>query len=291
MNLIMVTLFAAGVLRILSCVMKTVKHARPLICDTDTARLRMFIYPAIVFGSLFCTGILYAGSAVRFPLPGQYGEKAAIVYDDNGERIGQATVSMKKNDNDLVKIIVRIALDSGIKARMKADLKFSDDKKSLLLVFQETRTSNTEGHLINRMWVDHIRRKAVCINAKNEKLYINIPDDDRIVNVPLNLLLKTVAAGDKDRVGFQTLVCGDDIKLLDTDVERKATRTKTGIVETRYQFDLGLFLSVLATPFLPRISFWFESGYPNAWIGYRMPLYSNGPTVLVLRDDYSPEDL
>jgi len=271
--------------------MKTVKQIYSLICDIDVTRFRMFIYPAIFLGSLFCQGILYAESAVRFPLPEQYGEKVAIVYDDSGVRIGQATVSMKKINHDSVEIEVRIAIGSGLNARMNANLRLAGDKKSLLLVSQETYTTDTEGHLINRMWVDHIRRKAVCINAQNKRLHINLPEGDHIVNVPLNLLLKTVASGDKDRVDFQTLVCGDDIKLLDTDVERKAARAEAGIVETRYRFDLGLFLSVLATPFLPRISFWFESGYPNAWVGYRMPLYTNGPTVLVLRDDYSPEDL
>ena len=240
---------------------------------------------------LLLSGFLYAESTIHFPVPELYGEKTAIVYDDNDSKIGKAFLSMKKINPDAVIVVVRILLDSGLNAEMKANLKLTGDKKSLHLISQQAYTINDEGHFQNRMFVDHINEEAVCINADNDKFHLQLPGRDQIVNVPLNLLLKAVAAGEEDKVVFQTLVCGDKIELLDTSVERAAIREKTDVVETRYRFDLGVFVSLLAMPFIPRISFWFESGYPYAWVGHRIPLYSNGPTVLVLRNDYLPGDL
>jgi len=253
--------------------------------------IRKSMHLLLLFCFLLFSDSLYAKSSIRFPVPEVYGENTAIVYDDNDRKIGKALLSMKKINSDMVLVVVRILLNSGLNAEMKANLKLANDKKSLHLISQQAYTLNEEGHFQNRMFVDHINEEAVCINADNDKFDMQLPERDQIVNIPLNLLLKTVAAGKEDKAVFQTLVCGDKIELLDTSVERTAIREKTGIVETRYRFDLGVFVSLLAMPFVPRISFWFESGYPYAWVGHRMPLYSNGPTVLVLRKDYLPEDL
>jgi hypothetical protein len=35
---------------------------------------------------------------------------------------------------------------------------------------------------------------------------------------------------------------------------------------------------------IPRLSFWFDPTTPTPWLAYRLPLYSKGPEVLVVRD-------
>ena len=50
-----------------------------------------------------------------------------------------------------------------------------------------------------------------------------------------------------------------------------------------YEPDLG-FVSTLAGDWLPKLSFWFDPRATNPWVGHRVPLYSKGPEVLVIRD-------
>ena len=39
----------------------------------------------------------------------------------------------------------------------------------------------------------------------------------------------------------------------------------------------------LAKAIVPRLSFWFDPASPIPWLAHRMPLYTNGPEVLVVR--------
>jgi hypothetical protein len=38
----------------------------------------------------------------------------------------------------------------------------------------------------------------------------------------------------------------------------------------------------------PRLSFWFDRAKPNPWLAHRIPLYGDGPEVLVIRDGIPP---
>jgi hypothetical protein len=60
------------------------------------------------------------------------------------------------------------------------------------------------------------------------------------------------------------------------------------VVEIRYSLDFGPILSRLAAPFMPQLSFWFDENSPGEWVGHRLPLFSKGPTVLVVRSGFSP---
>jgi hypothetical protein len=60
------------------------------------------------------------------------------------------------------------------------------------------------------------------------------------------------------------------------------------LVEIRYTLDFGPILSRLAAPLMPELSFWFDKNSPGTWVGHRMPLFSRGPTVLVVRSGFSP---
>ena len=65
---------------------------------------------------------------------------------------------------------------------------------------------------------------------------------------------------------------------------------KSGLLEVEYNVDFGM-LNSLAAPFLPKLSFWFDPDSPGSWIAHRMPLFSKGPTVLVVRSGFTPTQL
>jgi hypothetical protein len=60
------------------------------------------------------------------------------------------------------------------------------------------------------------------------------------------------------------------------------------IVEIRYGPALGPMLSWIAPSLVPRLSFWFDRAKPNPWLAHRIPLYGDGPEVLVIRDGIPP---
>lgn len=66
---------------------------------------------------------------------------------------------------------------------------------------------------------------------------------------------------------------------------------KAGVVEICYRFALRPIVTLIAAPFLPRISFWFDSEAPYNWVGHMMSLYSKWPNVLILHDGYQPRDI
>jgi hypothetical protein len=113
--------------------------------------------------------------------------------------------------------------------------------------------------------------------------------------VPLNLLLRPLVNGARASVRFQTFVCGDDIRILDTEAKVAkhipAPDGGPGYVELHYHFNFGPLLSLVAGPFVPKIAFWFDPTKPAHWVGHEMPLYSDGPEVMVLRKGVRPSDL
>jgi hypothetical protein len=50
-------------------------------------------------------------------------------------------------------------------------------------------------------------------------------------------------------------------------------------------------MSWISRALVPKLSFWFEADGSGAYLGHRMPLFSQGPEVLVVRDGTSPEAL
>ena len=42
---------------------------------------------------------------------------------------------------------------------------------------------------------------------------------------------------------------------------------------------------MLARQIAPKLSFWFDPRSPHEWVAHRLPLYSGGPEVTVVRDD------
>jgi hypothetical protein len=142
--------------------------------------------------------------------------------------------------------------------------------------------------------IDHIAGVAQCgipEGSSDEPARIDLPVDDRVVNVPLNLLFQPLARGEVEVVDFQVLLCrarGARIVSAQATVAEATGKQGDSLVEIRYRLDFGPILTSLAAPFMPQLSFWFNQNSPGAWVGHRMPLFSQGPTVFVVRSGFSP---
>ena len=72
-------------------------------------------------------------------------------------------------------------------------------------------------------------------------------------------------------------------KLLDFQAWVAEPPSHGGPIEIRYAPELGL-LSPLASQLVPKLSFWFDARAPYGWVAHRLPLYTGGPEVLVVRE-------
>jgi len=94
-----------------------------------------------------------------------------------------------------------------------------------------------------------------------------------------------LVSGAKEEVNFQFLVCKiHRVVSAKARVARHLASSSAGdLIEVRSEIDLGPILTPLASAFLPRFSFWFDTGEPERWVGHRMPLGTGGPQVLIVR--------
>lgn len=237
-------------------------------------------------------GCAYAQSALRLPLPNRFGSVAAVVYDTHGRPDGHARLAMERIA-DGARLRVDVHLNSGAHSHLQATMRKADG--GLRIVSERSASFDADGKPVVQARLNHDRGIGVCQVGDGPARRVTLPSPDRIVNVPLNLLLRPVVNGAHASVRFQTFVCGDDIRILDT-VAKVAKRIAApdggpGYVEVHYHFNFGPLLSLVAGPFVPKIAFWFDPTKPAHWVGHEMPLYSDGPEVMVLRKGIQPDDL
>jgi hypothetical protein len=110
----------------------------------------------------------------------------------------------------------------------------------------------------------------------------------------MNLLFLPLVHGKVDKVEFQFFLCRGGPKLMDfvaTVSERSSNSGPYDIVEVRFGPDLGATVSWLASPLIPKLSFWFDASTDGSYLAHRIPLYSQGPDVTIVRKGLSPRML
>lgn len=241
-----------------------------------------------------------AESALRLPAPDRFGAIPAVTYDADGHPIGQGLFRVERRENGNVWIEAETAIDAGGNNAVSAELEPMGNGE-LRLVSQFSRSHDVIGEALGLLQIDHRAHLARCFppqenGSASEPEELELPAQDRVANVPLNLLFLPLVRGQEKRVDFQILLCRGGPRLVDAKgtVMRREAKHGTGtgdLVEIEYELDLPMALAFVARPFLPRISMWFDSQEPGAWLGHRMPLYAKGPTVLVVRSGVSLESL
>jgi hypothetical protein len=234
-------------------------------------------------------------SALLLPLPDAFGAIDAGTFDAEGERVGAASLSVVRRGDGRVELRAESGIEGSARSAVAAVMEVADGGRALRLLSQRSESFDTAGRSLGVLSIDHEARSARCgvpAGSGDAPVTLELPAGDRVVNVPLNLLFQRLASGEESEVAFQVLLCRFGARILDARARVATPRgAGGGLVEVRYELDFGPLLSSLAEPFLPKLSFWFDPDSPGAWVGHRMPLFSKGPTVFVVRSGFSPERL
>jgi hypothetical protein len=232
-------------------------------------------------------------SSLSLSPPGIFGEIAADTYDEAGQRVGDANLHVRRLPSGNVLMEILSGIRGSARFSASAELAPNGPDGTMRLVRESTQAIDQEEQPMGVTTIDHVAGVAQCGTREGsgeEPARIDLPTDDRVVNVPLNLLFQPLARGEVEVVDFQVLLCRAGARIVRAQA-KVADATGTGgdrIVEVSYSLDLGPLLSRLAAPFMPQLSFWFNENSPGEWVGYRMPLFSSGPTVFVVRSGFSP---
>ena len=237
-----------------------------------------------------------AESEVILPLPSVFGSVPAETWDaKSGKRIGAATMSVVRRPDGLVELVAISGVDGSARTEARAVLEVIPGGDGLRLLSQTSESHDENGQSIGVLSIDHQKGKATCgVPAGSGKTpaVVDLPASDRVVNVPLNLLFHQLVTGKSEQVSFQILLCRFGARLIPARAKVIEPQEKdgNGLLEVVYNVDFGL-LNSLAAPFLPKLSFWFAPDSPATWVAHRMPLFSKGPTVLVVRSGFTPAQL
>lgn len=236
--------------------------------------------------------LAHGTSALSLPKPRQFGQIAAYTYDSRGRRDGTAQVGMERTGAGDILLRVDVRFDSGARTYLQARMAPTTSGRALRLVTERSWNRDARGALLAAMKIDHRAATATCTDSAHRSRAVALPRPDRVVNVPLNLFLLPLARGEVREERFQVLACGNPIRFIDARA-RVTARTPPSdgsprLVRIRCRFELGPLPSTLAGPFLPKLVFWFDMRSPNAWAGYRAPLYTDGPNILLLRRPLRP---
>lgn len=230
-----------------------------------------------------------AASALRLPVPGEFGAVPAETFDGEGSRVGGAALEIRRLDDGHILMSVETGIEGAERSRAEAELRPAPEGGALELVRQRSRSVDASQRPLGVLEIDHLARRGSCTpGGGGEPQVIELPDPDRVANIPLNLLFLPLVRGEKKTVQFQILLCRGGPRLVDATAEVASVAAAPGqpghrMVEVRYKLDFGPFLSRLAAPFMPRLSFWFDRDAAGEWLAHTQPLFAKGPTVLVVR--------
>jgi hypothetical protein len=163
------------------------------------------------------------------------------------------------------------------------------------IVEERSQSTRADGVKLDLLVIDHAARRASCIpdaGGDAKARHLDLPDDDRVVNVPMQLLFQPLVRGEVEEVRFQIVLCTGGPKLQDMIAVRGPRLERDGreILEVRYGPDFGGTVAFFASRLLPSFSFWFDAK-DGAYLGHRMPLHTKGPEVVLVRSGLTPKDL
>ena len=245
--------------------------------------------PALLLAAAaLAAGTGRAESDLLMDYPGFLGSIPASTYDVDRRQVGEARLVIDKLVNGNVRISSESGFTGGARTVATAELVPVEGRHKLRPVLQESRSLDPDGNALGLLSIDHVRGVASCRNADGEiREEVALPSNDRVANVPLNLLFLPLVRHEKKEVAFQFFLCGGGAHFMDF-VANLAPSSSNGkqpqkVVEVRYGPDFGL-VTLVAQNFVPKLSFWFDTKAPHRWVAHRLPLYGKGPEVFVVRD-------
>jgi len=206
-------------------------------------------------------------------------------------------MSLEKTGDARIQLIGTAGVDTGGSTRVEAEFEILDGGKQMKLVRQLSESITVEGRSLGTLRVDHEEGIASCSpppHLNRDVVILPLPRTDRVANVPLHLLFAPLARGEQEELRFDVLLCRDNPRFMEFEawvIESESRAIGTDAVEIRYRPALGSLVGFLAQSIVPDLRFWVDGPEKNRYVGHRMPLYSRGPEIWVLREDVSPSDL
>jgi hypothetical protein len=250
-----------------------------------------FVVAAAVFSAIFLPGAAQAESALRLKRPADFGRVPAATYDIDRNRVGDAEILIEEIADGRIRMTIESGIDEGARTVAMAELEPVDGGESMRLTKQVSRSYDPDGVDLGILTIDHENGIASCEKGAGGDMktqLLKLPEQDRVANVPLNLLFQPLIEGKRESMEFQALICRFGARLVDIEA-KVAPRSDDAaeddpFVEIESSPNFGKFITFMAGDLMPRLSFWFDPREANPWVAHRVPLYSKGPEVYVIRD-------
>jgi hypothetical protein len=248
-------------------------------------RARLLLLLACTAGVLAGARGARAESALVLAYPEVFGSVPAATYDEAGNRLGHARLQVERRDDGGVRLVSESGIDGGASTLATAELAPLGDGRGLRLEVEESRSFDPTGTPMGVLRIDHREGFATCTAGDGTAVdRLELPAEDRIANVPFNLLFLPLVRGDADSLSFDFMLCRGGARTLGFEAHVARRDGSDGLVEIRYGPRFGKMVSLLSQRLVPRLSFWFDPGARDPWLAHRLPLYAKGPEVLVVRD-------
>lgn len=263
--------------------------------------------PTRALALLGCLALLASSAAAesQIRLPGLDGPSGlAATTFERGRAVGRSRFEIEALGEGLRKMRVELGIDSG--ARMVSEVTLAPVSSGrpgeigraagvLRILEERSQSTRADGKRLDLLVVDHVAGRARCIpdaGGEAKARHLDLPDRERVVNVPMQLLFQPLVRGEVDEVRFQIVLCTDGPKLQDMIAVRGPRIEREGreIIEVRYGPDFGGTVAFFASRLLPSFSFWFDAR-DGSYLGHRMPLHNKGPEVVLVRSGLTPKDL
>ncbi len=242
-----------------------------------------------------------AESLIRLPRLEDTTGLSVTTFDPAGEAVGRSSFHVEDLKAGLRRLKIEMAVDDGGRNVSEATLAPAAPGPdgaadgTLRLVEERSQSTRADGVRLDLLVIDHVQGRASCIPDQGGPAAartVDLPDPDRVVNVPMQLLFQPLVRGEVDEVRFQIVLCSDGPTLQDMIAVRGPRFTREGreILEVRYGPDLGKTVAYFASRLLPSFSFWFDAKNGD-YLGHRMPLHRKGPEVVLVRAGLTPRDL
>ncbi len=267
-------------------------------------RLTELLTTAVTF--VLCLGLsgeVAAESKLLLDIPEGLEGIAATTFDSNGHAIGLSRFEIESSESGTRHMKIELSVEGGGTNRSEATLApvaaaliGNRNATSRFRVTEErSQATRADGVSLDLLVIDHIQQRVSCYPPDADRSagrHIELPADDRVVNVPLQYLFRSLATGEIDRLRFQLALCRDGPILRKMVAARgpRVIREGREVVEIRYGPDFGRAITWLGSRLLPRFSFWLDSR-DGEYLGHRMPLHREGPEILLVRQGLTPPDL
>lgn len=279
---------------------------------------------------IFPASTVSAESGVMLKIPSIMANIGATTFDTEGQAVGKSSLEIERREDGSKKLRISMHVtgggsnisqatlspvsvesqggtasalvgDGALVANAARPTSDASAPRSTAQVFRVTeersQSRSAEGHAFPLLVIDHEQKRVSCYpdgesDPGMQPQHVSIPDGDRVVNVPMQLLFQPLVEGEVDSVRFKIATCADGPVLHEMIAVRAGTTLRNGrrIVEIEYGPDFGKTVAWLASRLLPSFSFWFDA-QDGSYLGHRMPLHRKGPEITLVRQGLTPVQL